>query len=128
VNRSVTVRLGTLAAKALTGYDKDGTGARNGGGGAAEGVSKAVRFYLHDRESDGPGWEYPRFLRDPKPGEELLELELDIDESLWRALKSEADRQGVDVPRLLEHAALYYAAGLDAGRVTERILGDLEEE
>ena len=35
-------------------------------------------------------------------------------------------RQEVTVEQLAEHAAFYFAAELDAGRVTERILDDLE--
>ena len=36
-------------------------------------------------------------------------------------LEQEALRQGVGFERLLEHAAMFYLADLDAGRVTERI-------
>jgi hypothetical protein len=39
-------------------------------------------------------------------------------------VRAEAARQQVSVTQLLEHAALYYAAELDAGRLTERILDE----
>ena len=41
-----------------------------------------------------------------------------------REVRLEAARQHVSVTQLLEHAALYYVAELDAGRLTERILGE----
>ena len=130
MDRSVTVKLGTFAAEALTGehrHGRHGTAtAGNGNKATAEGVLRAVRLYLHDREVDSPGWAYPGFLRGHKPSEEL-EFDLDIDEALWQAVEREAHRQGVGIPQLLEHAALYYAAELDAGRVTGRILDELED-
>ncbi len=128
MNRWVTVKVGAFAAKTLTGEDKDeARTVPSGDRGVEVGVSRAIRFYLNDRDSDGPGWAYPEFLRGHQPGEEF-ELRLQIDKSLWRAFTIEARRQGVTVPQLLEHATMYYAAELDAGRVTERMLGDLRVE
>ncbi len=49
-----------------------------------------------------------------------------MDSELWREFEEEAERQGVSVEQLAEHAAFYFAAELDAGRVTQRILDDLE--
>ncbi len=54
-------------------------------------------------------------------------MELSVDEGLWDSLEQEAARQGVPAPRLAEHAALYFAADRDAGRVTQRILEDLKD-
>jgi hypothetical protein len=56
-----------------------------------------------------------------------VEVELEIDDSLWGQMEREAERQHVTVTQLLEHAALYYAAELDAGRLTERILDQLDQ-
>jgi hypothetical protein len=49
-------------------------------------------------------------------------LGLDLDAFGWEALEEEARRQGVTVERLVEHAALYYLADLDSGRVAKRVL------
>jgi hypothetical protein len=125
LNRSVKVKLGAFAGEALTGGRKTGIRPVVETKPKADDVLRAVRFYLNDKGSGRPGWAYPALLREHRPGEEI-EFELSVDSALWRALKFEAKRQDVSVAELLEHAALYYAAELDAGRVTERILDDLD--
>ena len=87
---------------------------------------KVIRFYLKEKGSGGTGWSYPDLLREGRPEEEI-EVELEIEDALWREMRAEAARQRVSVTQLLEHAALYYAAELDAGRLTERILDELVE-
>jgi hypothetical protein len=57
-----------------------------------------------------------------------VELELAVSQGLWRAFEKEAERQGASVPQMAEHAVLYFAAQLDAGHITQRILDDLEDE
>jgi hypothetical protein len=84
---------------------------------------RAIRFYLNDKDGGGAGWGYPEFLRGTGLGGKV-DLELTIENSLWRSLKKEAENQGVSVDQLVEHAALYYAAELDAGHVAERMLGE----
>lgn len=54
-----------------------------------------------------------------------MELELSVDEDLWRALEQESGRQGASVSQMVAHAALYYAAELNSGRITERVLEGL---
>jgi hypothetical protein len=49
-------------------------------------------------------------------------VSLDFDEFGWTALQEEAERQGVSIEELLEHAALYYLSDLDSGRVAAKIL------
>lgn len=117
MRRAVTVRLGALATDALSGQE--------GGGGHPEpaDVLGAVSFYLNDKDRGRAGWRFPEFLRGTGLGSKV-DVALDIDNSLWRSLKIEAESQGVSVEQLVEHAVLYYAAELDAGRVTERMLGD----
>ena len=44
---------------------------------------------------------------------------------LWKDFEGEATRQAVRVEQLAEHAAFYFAAEVDAGRITQRILDDL---
>jgi hypothetical protein len=91
----------------------------------AEKVVDAIRCYLGDRGTYGPGWAYPRFLADDKyPGEVALQLE--IDGELWDLLEEEAERQGVTPQQMVSHASLYIAGEVDAGRATRRILDDLE--
>ncbi len=120
MKRPVTLHLSQFVFQALA-ADRE-----NGFEDAAVELSRAVRLYLSDSEADRPGWTYPPALRDEDEGE--VELELSIDEDLWRGLEEEAGRQGVSVSRLAAHAALYYAAELDAGRITQRILDKLESE
>jgi hypothetical protein len=121
MKRSMKVRMGTFASSALAG--RPGNGALP----APEDVVRAIRFYLSDRDREVPGWAYPGFAHD-RPRVDEIELELDLEEALWRSLKDEASSQGVEVERLLEHAALYYVAELDAGRFAARILDDLGED
>jgi hypothetical protein len=93
-------------------------------------MARAVRYYLNDRDSGRPGWLYPPFLRDSEVAGDV-KLEVSIDEQLWRSLEEEAERQGVSVPQMVEHVALYFAAEANSGRIAERILDDLgndEEE
>ena len=118
MKRLVTVRLSEFACDAIAnqGDGDDHTPTR---------VTGAIHCYLNDRESSGPGWTYPSFLRDTEPGKEV-ELRLSIDDDLWHALDQEAQRQGISVQKMVAHAVLYVAAEVDAGRVTRRILDELE--
>jgi hypothetical protein len=120
VNRAVTVNLGRLASQAIGWEEKDGNGH------SSLGATEAIRCYLAAKDTPASGWSYPSFL-DRRCPEESVELELDIDDALWRSLEAEARRQGVGAEQMLEHAVLYFAAEADAGRITERILGDLDD-
>jgi hypothetical protein len=86
-------------------------------------LRQAVHYYLSDRESGRRGWRYPRFRRDT-PGNGPFDVVVDVDEATWEQFRAEAEAQGVPVERLLEHAALYFVADLESGRVTARILED----
>jgi len=88
-------------------------------------IETAVRFYLRDRDSHLAAWPYPDFLRGSDVREEV-DLRLGLEESLWRAFEAEAARQGVSVQQLAEHSAFYLAAELDTGRITQRILDELQ--
>lgn len=90
---------------------------------SSDDLLKVIRFYLKEKGGGGAGWSYPDLLRQGSPEEEI-EVELEIEEALWRELRAEASRQRVTITQLLEHAALYYVAELDAGRLTERILDE----
>jgi len=119
VKRSITVELSRFAVEALA-REKEGASVR-----AATEMGHALRCYLADRESGLPAWPYPGFLRGSKL-REGVPLEINVDEDLWRAFEAESVRQGVVVQQLAEHAALYFVAEVDAGRITQRILDDLE--
>jgi hypothetical protein len=117
--QSVTVRLSQLAFEALAGEAHEGSARAPGR------TDNAIRIYLGDKGSAGPAWPYPDFLRGSKTQEDVG-LELNIDPDLWLQFEAEAERQGVSTQQLLEHAAFYFAAELNAGRLTQRILNDLD--
>jgi hypothetical protein len=118
---SVTVELGEFALRALAGEMERRSDQITGR------MIRAINYYLSDADTDHPGWKYPGFLRGREVGE-TRDLELTINEDLWGEFEAAAEKQGVSARQLAEHAALYYAAELNAGRVTERILGDIEDE
>jgi len=119
---TVRVRLGAFAGGMLAWkHQRDAGKAGSGTEPSSDDVLRVIRFYLKEKGGGGTGWSYPDLLREGSPDEEI-EVELEIEDSLWREMRAEAARQHVSVTQLLEHAALYYAAELDAGRVTERIL------
>jgi hypothetical protein len=124
---TVKVKLGAFAGGMLAWKHQRDTGSGNGVQPSSADVVRVIRFYLSERGGEAAGWAYPDLLRQGRPEEEV-EVELEIDESLWGQMEREAERQGVTVTQLLEHAALYYAAELDAGRLTERILDELDQE
>lgn len=120
---TVRVRLGAFAGGMLAWEHQRGAGAGDVTEPNSDDVLRVIRFYLKEKGRGGTGWSYPDLLREGSPEEEV-EVELDIEDSLWREVRLEAARQHVSVTQLLEHAALYYAAELDAGRLTERILDE----
>jgi hypothetical protein len=68
----------------------------------------------------------PRF-KPPDVGS-AREVRLTLPPRRWRRLEDEAERQGVPLERLIEHASLLYLADVDAGRVAERVLERAEED
>ncbi|HWC47886.1 MAG TPA: hypothetical protein VG448_03285 [Solirubrobacterales bacterium] len=90
---------------------------------------RALRFYFEERDDgDGvqPGWRYPAFLdRPPVDGDGR---EVSIPDQLWQELQAEAERQEVSPEDLLQHAAFYYGAARDDGRLTQRIAEELSRE
>lgn len=90
-------------------------------------VSQAVRFYLGDRDGEQAGWHYPSFLGESDGGSDG-QRQVSLDEDLWQQLQAEAERQEVSPEDLLQHAAFYYGAARDDGRLTEQIADDLRRE
>lgn len=114
--RRVTIALSELAFESLTGGNRQvDTSLR---------MENALLCYLRDSGSGRPAWAYPEFLRGTETRKDV-EVELSVGEDLWRDFEEAAAGQGVSVEQLVEHAAFYFAAELDAGRVTQRILDDL---
>jgi hypothetical protein len=117
--RVVAVRLSQLAFEAMTAEEPSGSPR------APVRAESAIRIYLSDKGSDTPAWPYPGFLRGSETQEDVG-FELQVDPDLWLRFEAEAEKQSVSAPQLLEHAAFYFAAELNAGRITQRILDDLE--
>ena len=46
---------------------------------------------------------------------------IQLSDFAWTALSKEAERQGVSLEEILAHAAMYFLADLDSGRVATRI-------
>lgn len=120
MKRAITVQLSEFCVEALAqGEGKDSKWIPSR-------LARAVRLYLSARGSKRPGWSVPSVLRQRGYGD--VELRLVADEKLLRELEKEAGKQGVSVSRLAGQAAIYYSAELDAGRITQSILDDLDEE
>ena len=85
-------------------------------------LRQAVHYYLSDEDSGRVGWRYPRFRRGAEGGGEEFDVVVDVDEVTWRRFTVAAEAQSVPLERLLEHAALYFVADVNSGRVTARIL------
>lgn len=117
--RSVRVRLSQLAFEALAGEGPSGSPR------APVRAQSALRVYLGDRDAGQAAWPFPKFLQGSETQEDV-DLELNVDPDLWLQFEAEAKKQGVSVQQLLEHAAFYFAAELNAGRITQRILDDLD--
>lgn len=119
--RSVTLRLSRLAFESLGGEGKESPVR------APARTQSAIRLYLSDRGTERPAWPYPGFLRQSETQEDV-ELEVEVDPDVWLQFEAEAEKQTVTAQQLLEHAAFYFAAELNAGRITQRILDDLDAE
>lgn len=115
VTRRLALRLGEFAIYALAG-DEGPAGNRLGAS-----VQSALAHYRSERGSGRPEWPCPGFLSDPGD-DAAIELEVELDEALWLWLEREAGEQGVSLERLAEHAVLYFAADLDAGRLAPQWL------
>jgi len=120
MKRSVSIHLSEFAREAVAGEDRDVDR-------VAAAVVRAVRCYIGSGESGGPGWSYPGFAQaDDQDG--AVEVSLSIDEDLWRSLATEAERQGASTEEMVVHAALWFAAEVDAGRITQRIIEGLGDD
>jgi hypothetical protein len=85
---------------------------------------QAARYFLSDLDSGRMALRVPPFAREGGGGKAAYQLSVDLDTASWGGLEAEAERQGVSVDTLLEHAIMYFLADLDSGRVERRILED----
>ena len=84
-------------------------------------IDLACSYYESQLGSDRTAMRVPRFERSAG-GRENRVLQLEIGAETRRLLAQVAFRQGVALVRLLAHAAMFYLADLDTGRVTEQIV------
>lgn len=119
---AVQVKLGPLAAHSLAASGEPDPER------LSQLAPRAVRFYLGDGNNgnEQAGWRYPSFLDRPQVDGDGRDVSLPDD--LWQELRAEAERQEVSPEDLLQHAAFYYGAARDDGRLTQRIAEELSRE
>jgi len=86
---TVRIRLGAFAGGMLAWKHQRDTGSGHNAEPSSDDVVKVIRFYLKEKGSGGASWSYPDLLREGSPEEEV-EVELDIEDSLWREMRAEA--------------------------------------
>jgi hypothetical protein len=84
-------------------------------------VALACSYYGSELAAERAATLVPRFDQ-PAVERETRTLVLELGAKCLRRLEQEAERQGLGLERLCEHAAMLYLADLDAGRVAERII------
>jgi hypothetical protein len=84
-------------------------------------VALACSYYESGLAAGRAATVVPRFGQRPLE-RETRTLVLELGAGCLRRLRQEAERQGLALGRLCEHAALLYLADLDAGRVAERVI------
>ena len=84
-------------------------------------VAMACSYYESELAAGRAATVVPRFGQ-PAVERETRTLVLELGAECLRRLEQEAERQGLAIERLCEHAALLYLADLDAGRLAERIV------
>jgi hypothetical protein len=119
MQRTITVALGDFGLDSLGGAYRRDTAT------LGRSLAQAIRYYLADKDARRAGWQYPSFGRDGRDGEEV-EVRISIDAATWDDFSKEADRQEVSTGQLVQHAALYFAADRDSGRLAQRIVSDLD--
>lgn len=89
-------------------------------------LALALHHYDSQLESGRAATEVPRFRRTATG--EPRSLRLEVDDETRRRLEEVAERRGVTLENVCEHAALLFLADLDAGRVAERIIREAGSE
>jgi hypothetical protein len=102
------------------------TEARRDGETVDELLSGAAAYYDAELATERAALRVPPFKS--HGGRESREVRVEVSPECWERLEREAERQDVELERLLEHAALLYRADIDSGRVADRILDRAEAE
>jgi len=89
-------------------------------------VTRAVLYYEAQLPASRIAMSAPRF-KPPNYGHPR-DLSLGIPAGVRTTMVAEAARQDVPLEQLYEHAALLYLADIDAGRVADRVLEDLDDD
>lgn len=84
-------------------------------------LSLACIYYGSELSTGRTATRAPRFGQ-PATERESRTFVLELDEQTVKRLEEEAERQDLGIERLIEHAAIFFLAELDAGRVAERII------
>jgi hypothetical protein len=113
MHQSLTLRLAPFEFDALERYGSSQRVA------AARVIHTAVMYYLGERDSDRPAWHVPPLRREEH--ESSQEVEVEVEEKVWRALAEQAAAQGVDSEQLAKHALLFFLADVDSGRAAARL-------
>ncbi|MGZ5359013.1 MAG: hypothetical protein ACXWF9_08465 [Solirubrobacterales bacterium] len=93
-------------------------------------VGLACSYFASELAADRHATVVPRLGQPPaeRIERETRTLKLELGDESLRRLEQDAERQGLPLERLCEHAALLYLADLDAGRVAERITGRADSD
>ncbi len=84
-------------------------------------IALACSYYESELAAGRTATRVPRFGK-PVTERESRDLVLELHARTLKRLEKEAERQGLGLERLVEHAAIFYLADLDAGRVAQRII------
>jgi hypothetical protein len=122
MHREVPLRLDQFGRTALEEQ------ARRHRGSVDELVRTAVIYYLSDLESERAAARVPGLGRARRGEPSPLRVELSLEEAQWLALEAEARRQFVSLAQLIQHAAFYYLADLEAGRVAAQVFERSQNE
>jgi len=120
VRRALTLRFDEF------GWQRLESEARRDGTGLDDLLSRAAAYFVAERPTGRPATFPPPFKPDARG--EPREVRVEGDAECWEGLETEAERQGIPVERLLEHAALLYLADSDSGRLAERVLDRAEQD
>jgi hypothetical protein len=84
-------------------------------------LSLALGYYDSELPSGRAATGVPRFRRTPANGETRT-LALEVEGGTMPRLEREAERRGVALEQVCEHAALFFLADLDSGKVAEEVV------
>jgi hypothetical protein len=84
-------------------------------------LTLACRYYVSELAAARTATRAPRFA-ERAIDREMRPVVLELDARTLKRLEQAAEQQRLRLGRLIEHAAIFFIAELDAGRVAERIM------